>query len=268
VFSRDPDLSDYRAILTYGPQLDADGIEVIFYSAWYENDQFQEIAKDLRSSGLTFPAVHAEKSIGSLLGKPDKASIDLAIDRLNYNCYFAQQIGAEAIVLHLWGLPESDHHFERNLEQLPLCADFAWRYRLWPVVETVPCLATDPLTRLRQVIATDARCRVALDSEFLAHHNQLDAALAADWLWQDDRVMHVHIKDYDGRMSTDDGYRRYLQPGEGQIDFLTFFRGLKRRAFKGNISLEASAVTPGGAVDLDRIKKSLRIIRDLMNSRG
>lgn len=261
-FTRDPDLTDHSHILRYGPQLAVDGIEVIFYHAWYENDLFEQIAKDLRASGMTFPAVHAEKSIGTLLGKPDKASVDLAIDRLNINCYFAQKLGAGVLVLHLWGWPDMDNNFERNLEHFSLCVDFAWRYRLWLAVETIPCTRLDPLTRVRKAVEVDPRSRIALDTEFLAHHNQLDKALASDWLWQDNRVMHIHIKDFDGQMFTNNDTRRYLHPGEGRIDFPSFFRGLEQRSFKGSITLESPAIRPSGEVDLPRLQASLQTLRD------
>jgi sugar phosphate isomerase/epimerase len=265
-FSRDPDMSDYRSILRFAPQLDVDGIEVIFYSTWYADDHFQTIAKDLRSSGLNFPAVHAEKSIGALLGKGDKASVDLAIDRLNINCYFAQTIGAEILVLHLWGWPESDTNFARNLEQFNLCVDFAWRYRLWLAVETIPCIQSDPLTRVRQSFDFDPRSRVALDTEFLAYHNQLETAIATGWLWQDGRVMHLHVKDYNDCLATPDNKRLYLQPGQGKIDFPAFFSGLHRRGFAGNIVLESPCITPDDKVDLDPLKRSLSYLRELIST--
>ena len=34
-FSRDPDYTDYRAVLAYGPGLEVDGFEVLFYAGWY-----------------------------------------------------------------------------------------------------------------------------------------------------------------------------------------------------------------------------------------
>lgn len=264
-FSRDPDMSDYHAILEFGPQLDMDGIEVIFYSTWYDGDKFQDIIKGLKASGMRFPVVHAEKSIGSLLGKGDKASVDLAIDRLNINCWFAQSIGAEVLVLHLWGLPESDTQFERNLEQFSLCVDFAWRYRLWLAVETVPCLERDPLSRVRQAFEVDSRSRIALDTEFLAYHNQLDAALDAGWLWQENRVMHAHLKDFDNNLGAPGTKRRYLQPGQGKIDFPHFFRALRERRYTGNFTLESPSIAADDKIDLMPLKTSLAYLRQLID---
>src|SRR5579884_835064 len=65
-FSRYPDYTSYRATLTYGPQLDADGFELMFYPEWAE--QLDEIAARLKQSELHFPALHTEKSVGTALG--------------------------------------------------------------------------------------------------------------------------------------------------------------------------------------------------------
>ncbi|HEY5002587.1 MAG TPA: hypothetical protein VII61_05515, partial [Ktedonobacteraceae bacterium] len=66
-FSRHPDYTDYRAILEYGPQLEVDGLELMFYPSWYP--ELERIATDLQRSGLKFPVIHTEKNIGVALGK-------------------------------------------------------------------------------------------------------------------------------------------------------------------------------------------------------
>ena len=55
-----------------------------------------------------------------------------------------------------------------------------------------------PLENVRRALERDDRCRVTLDTEFLAHHAELDAALADDALWE--RVAHIHVKDYAGSL--------------------------------------------------------------------
>jgi len=60
--SRYPDQTDYHSILTYGPELNVDGFEVMFYPDWSEN--IKQISTDLQASGLRFPAIHTEKGIG------------------------------------------------------------------------------------------------------------------------------------------------------------------------------------------------------------
>ncbi len=261
-FSRYPDYTDYRAILEYGPQLEVDGLEVMFYPAWYAN--IDRIADDLQESGLRFPAMHSEKSIGTALGKPDLAEREQAIHGLAENCRLASLIGTEVLVLHLWGWPELDDNLERNLEHLTTCLDIAAQYGLELAIETIPCRQTDPLSNVHRAVERDGRCRVALDTEFLAGSRQLAGVFAEDWLWQENRVQHVHIKDFDGQAFLPDGTRRYLHPGEGDVDFIDFFAHLKQRDFAGNISLEAPAIDPEGRVDLGKLRKSLQLLRQLM----
>jgi len=83
-FTRERDAFDYHAILKYGPALEIDGLEVLFYRQWYE--QVDQIAADLRASGLRFPALRAEKSISPALGSGDPAERARALEKLKQNC--------------------------------------------------------------------------------------------------------------------------------------------------------------------------------------
>lgn len=259
-FARDPDQTDYQAILHFGPRLDVDGFEVIFFSDWYRS--CSSITNALATSSLSFPLLHAEKSIGPLLGSSQDTDQTLALQRLAINCQFAQTIGVHTVVLHLWGLPESDEAIERNLSALADCLTIADTYGVLLAIETIPCRHADPLTHIYQAITQDERCRVALDTEFLAIHHQIESALRSDWLWSNGSVQHIHIKDYDGQMFDTNGLRRYLHPGQGNIDFDHFFAVLKQRDFAGSISLEASAVTPDGSVDINCIQRSLVVLHN------
>jgi sugar phosphate isomerase/epimerase len=261
-FTRSVVPEDYHAIATYGPQLDADGFEVLFYEPW--TSYLDDVLAALCATRFRFPVLHAEKSIGTSLGTGAPADRRAALERLALNCAFARALGARVAVLHLWGLPESDTRYDNNLAALPECLDVAAAHGVTLAVETILCAAADPLTRVREALERDARCRVALDTEFLAHSGQLTAALEADWLWRGDIVRHVHIKDYDGQMTTVTGRRRFLQPGEGQIDFAAFFAGLRRRGYGGSLSLESSAFGPDFEVEIERTQRSLASLRALL----
>lgn len=260
-FTRDPDRTDYRAILTYGPALAVDGFELLFYPDWYPH--VDDIAASLRASGLRFPAIHAEKSIGPALGSDQSEARALGLRRLRDNCRLGGMLGAGLLILHLWGLPGSDEHLDRNLDALGACLTIAADEGMSVAVETIPCVRADPLGNVHRALDRDARCLAALDTEFLALHGQLDAALIAPWLWEGRRVAHIHVKDYDGRMVSADGHRRYLHPGEGRIDFGGVFGAIHEHAFSGFVSLEASAVDRVGAVDLGRLQTSIAALRDL-----
>lgn len=261
-FSRYPDYTSYRATLTYGPQLDVDGFELMFYPEWADN--LDEIAAQLKRSGLRFPALHAEKSVGTALGSLQEEKRAQGLRMLEANARLGRAIGAQLLVLHLWGWPELDDRLAINLQCLGPCLDLVEAYGLELAIETIPARQTDPLSNVRRAIEQDARAKVTLDTEFLTRYGQLDEALAADWLWREPLVRHIHIKDFDTALFSRENNRRYLHPGEGEIDFAHVFAALKARNFHGNISLEASAINADGVVDILRIQHSLALLRRLI----
>jgi sugar phosphate isomerase/epimerase len=251
-----------QAALAYGPQLEVGGFELMFDPAWYAN--IERVAGDLKRSSLAFPVVHADKRIGVALGKGDRAAPAL----LEANCQLATMLGAQLLVLHLWGGPDLDSNLERNLAQLRTCLEIAQRYDTALAIETLPCRRADPLSNVLAAIACDGRSQVALDTEFLAHHHQLDEVFAVDRLWGEKRVCHVHIKDADGQRFAPDGRRNYLQPGEGRIDFVSFFSQLRQKGFSGTISLEAPATAPSASGRINQLSASLEFIRRMWGRSG
>jgi sugar phosphate isomerase/epimerase len=260
IVTRAPDQTDHKAIVEHAPKLGAAGYELMLYEAWHGH--LDEVVEDLRGSNLPFPAVHADKSIGAGLGSADGDEADEALATLEVCCRAAAALGAKTLVLHLWELPSSDGAIERNLERLPACVDTAAAYDLVLAVETVQGTAGTPLANIRLALERDPRCQVTLDTEFLAFHGQLADSIAADWLWADQRVRHVHLKDFDGRLRDADG-RRYLLPGEGSLDLQGFLTGLVERGYTGAITLEASARTPSGELDDARLAEIAALVQQL-----
>ncbi|GHO42321.1 sugar phosphate isomerase/epimerase family protein [Ktedonospora formicarum] len=261
-FSRFPDQTGYQAVLEYGPLLEVDGFELMFYPNWY--GQIEQIAHDLKCSSLAFPAMHADKNIGIVLGKPEEEQRAMGIRWLEENCQLARRIGVRVMVLHLWGWPELDDDLERNLESLSACLDVTTRHDIELAIETIPCRRADPLSNIMAALECDNRSQVALDTEFLSDHSQLGEVFQQERLWREQRVRHVHIKDANGQRFGPDGKRLYLHPGEGQIDFASFFASLKELSFVGNISLEAPAIAQDGDVRVKQLRTSLDFLRRLM----
>jgi sugar phosphate isomerase/epimerase len=177
-----------------------------------------------------------------------------AIAELESNCRLAAALGATVVVLHLWELPVGDRRLEENLALLPACLDVAEAAGVTLAVETIPCTVGSPLENVQRALDQDERCRVTLDTEFLARHGQLDATLADDVVWA--RVAHIHVKDYAGALRDGDGTRRYLIPGEGTIDFEWVFGELGRRGYQGALTLEVSAVSADGHVNEQRFRQA------------
>ena len=262
-FSRFPDLTDYRSILTYGTELEVDGFEVMFYPDW--SAEIEQISTELLKSQLRFPAIHAEKGIVPALISSRAEERKQGWQWMKASCQMGKSLGARLLIFHLWGFPEYDEHIEHNLQFLNDCMKIAEDFELQLAVETVPCKYNDPLSNIYRAVEQKPDVLIALDTEFLSMHNQLEAVSNADWLWQQNRVRHIHIKDYDDNANSTDPIRRYLHPGEGNINFHKFFDTLKQHSFSGYISLEASVVNHDGERDIHKLKKSLAMLQDMLN---
>jgi sugar phosphate isomerase/epimerase len=261
-FGRYPVLIDHHDIIKYAPLLPVDGIEVMYYPEW--GPDIEQIAADLLATGLRFPALHIEKNAGPAMISSSATERAEGRAWLADSCRLGQLLGTQVAIFHLWGTPGSDEEIERNLAVLDDCVRIAEDYGVLLAVETIPCRKSTPLEVIKRVLEKNARSRVALDTEFLAIHGQIDAALEADWLWANQQVQHVHLKDYDGQQYTADNYRRYLHPGEGKLDFSALFAHLKQRGFTGNLSLEASVVSPDRSRDIPKLQTSLHYIQTLI----
>jgi sugar phosphate isomerase/epimerase len=250
--TRFPDVPDHAAIAEWCPRLDVDGLEISISRAW----DAERVEHDLASTGLRFETAHLDKRIGAeLLQDADAALAQLASD-----CRLAASLGAKLGVLHLWELPVGDRRLAENLALLPECLDIAEAAGITLAVETIPCSVGSPLENVHRALDADDRCRITLDTEFLAHHGQLDDALADDALWE--RVAHLHVKDYAGALRDGDDRRRYLIPGEGTIDFVKVFATVQERGYDGALTLEVSALTPAGSVDEQRFGAAESWLRD------
>lgn len=264
VFTRSSDPYSHEVILKYGQEFVADGFELIFYPRWYQDPK--PIVQVLRSCKLPFPVLHIEKSIGDSFGSSDTDEREQGILRFEQNCFFAQQLEAQTVVLHLWGLPSSDFQLEHNLQPLARCLDLAEQYGLTLAIETIPCTYADPLSNIKRAIEHDPRACVALDTQFLAWHDQLETVFTAPWLWQAEKVCHVHLKDHEGPFGSQNG-RNYLHPGEGQINFRRFVQQLRARGFTGALSLEARAIDSANQVEIEHIQTSLQFVRHLVSDK-
>ena len=117
-----------------------------------------------------------------------------------------------------------------------------------PLLARIAPRERPPRARVRRPVPHHARHRVP------GSHGELDAALVDDGLWE--RVAHIHVKDYAGSLRDSDGNRRYLIPGEGEIDFDGIFDTLRRRAYEGALTLEVSAVSADGLVSEQRFRQA------------
>ena len=241
VVTRHPEYPDPRRILDHPVPF---GRELSIYREWDEHSVVETL------TGLDVATAHADKSIGATLSTDDPA-----FDRFERDCRIAAALGARLVVLHLWELPDGDRFLERNLDRLPRLLDTAEEHDLTLAVETIPCSVGAPVDNVSRACERDERCRVTLDTEFLALHGQLDRAPGLG-----DRIAHVHAKDYDPAVWAAKPWNRYLIPGEGTAGVDAFLAALQ---YDGTVTLEISAVREDGSVDEERLANGCAWLRTL-----
>lgn len=264
VFSRDPDLSSIEVVTRGMRQLPDTGFEVMFYPGWYEAPA--DVSRQVAAVGAETPVLHTEKSIGPGAAASSVDERERAMARFAVNCRVAAANGATRLVLHLWGLPDSDTRFESNLAALPRLLDVAAQHDLSLSVESLLCRLRTPVDAVAACIDADSRAGITLDTAFLAMQDQLDRSVTDDRLWQrTGAVDHVHLKDC-ADVSVGWGQVGYVHPGEGSLDLRGFLEGLQARGYTGRITLEAPALTADAEPDLERIARSLEWIRGSLRS--
>jgi sugar phosphate isomerase/epimerase len=266
-FSHDPKAAAIDQVTRGMRQLPGTSFEVIFYRDWFV--AAEDMARAIVATRAPTPILHAEKSIGPAFASGRGLEIAAAFDRFEVNCRFARDIGARRVVLHLWGLPDSDTLFHRNLAVLPRLLDMAEAFGLTVSIETLPCRIRTPVEAVARCHEIDSRARVTLDTAFLAMQDELEMAVSDNRLWPS-VVDHVHLKDYaDPAPGWGAGY---LHPGEGTLGLARFIEGLVGRGGVSTVTLEAQAVDRGGAPDVARVEASLDWVRrtyaDAVRSRG
>ena len=254
--TRHPNRADPRLIAD-ARDLPCAGFELSIYPDWIE--EVDAVTEDIAGLALPIETAHAEKAVGARLSKGDPR----AVERLERSARLAARVGARLLVLHLWELPLGDRQLERNLDLLPACADVAEQAGLTLGIETIPCSVGSPLANVARAVEREPRCVAVLDTEFLATHDELNAAPDAGL-----PVGHVHVKDFAGEIRHGDPRTRYLLPGEGALDLDGFLDRLRADGYDGTVTLEPSAVDPDGGLDRTRLAAIATALRALDSRHG
>lgn len=261
-FSRDPDLTDIDIIIEGTRQLACDGFELIYYPAFYDDPgTTTNLLWTIRDR---LHVLHIEKSIGPLLGTGSAADAELALKRLATNAQLASDLEVERLVLHLWGLPDSDDDIDRNLSHYSECASIAESYGCRLTVESIPCRNETPLAHLRRVAAIHSDVAFTLDTEFLALHGELELAMSDGEILS--RTEQIHLKDFGGSLVDEEGKRMYLHPGQRVIDFAALMDAINKVPKVIDLCLESTSVNESGFVDLKQVQLDLDFIMELSRS--
>lgn len=264
-FTHEVRLSDHSGIIHTAPLVEADGIEVIFYASWYGRSD--AIARDIARHRISCPVVHGEKGIARLWGSEDSETRRTGIERFEENVEFAARVGAEKMVLHLWERPEGDATLERNLEYYDRALDRAEELGVRLAAETIPTIVGSPLQHILSIARRFPRSEITFDTEFLAHHGEVEEAFSTSTLKALPQLSHLHVKDYRGALVSPAGVRTYLHPGEGELDFKALFGNLLSSSYSGAVTLEATGFVDG-VFSLEKVNASLNYLRSLISSLG
>lgn len=122
-------------------KINCDGFEFLMYNSWYED--WEQIAEYLAKTEVEFPVFHIEKQVGELISRNEAGDIEQAHKLFEINCKMAKKLGAERLVLHLWGGLPSDRNIHINIEQFAILKETAAHIltlRL-PLIRSLPSLA-------------------------------------------------------------------------------------------------------------------------------
>ncbi len=242
-----------RLLSDHWRAFEADGFELMVFDEMYA--PMAELVRLYK--GIPIPVVHADKRIGDLLSR--EGTLPEAQEMLLTNARFALDLGAKRMVIHGWGIPDSDKYPERSygriLEMHRLCREMGVEM----LTENCCCVEGSPLAHFRRLAEMDENIRFIVDTRPAQFHRELKETLESDVFAA--RVRHMHINDYRG------GYKDWQclypipQPGKGDIDWNMVFSRLRSLGYRGTVTLEAPSMLAQG-VDAETLNGTLRYLRD------
>lgn len=248
---------DHRLIPVYVSELNCDGLELMMLRAWY--DDIEGRAKFLAKSGTRFTVIHSDKEIGVLLSRNEEGDTVEALRLFEISCRTGQTVGAQKLVLHLWGGWGTDAHIGYNIGILDRLLSLSQRYGLCLLIENIPCGVCDPLTHWAAIKSEYPEVRFVFDTRFGAFHRQLDEIFDRPW-FEDGSIAHMHISDFIGPPGDFTKLRPILFPNEGIAGFDILLPRIKS-TYDNSITLESPAIHDDGSVDIGKINRALELIK-------
>lgn len=248
------------------PSLCGRRFEFMVYNSW--GDSTGDYIRDFLMPGFEYPVLHADKNIGELVSL-SKDNIPEAVELFGKKCKYASALGAEKIVLHLWNGPESDRNFGNHLSALPYFIDVAEGAGLLLTVENVVCAAETPLSRMAELHSYFPDLKFTFDTKMAAFHGEMGKICSDEYrhFWEDGIISHIHCNDFGGTAG-DFSTLRTLHIGQGNIDFISFFRFLRSVGYSGSMTLECTCMRPDGSVDPEAMNRDVAEVGRLMELAG
>jgi len=262
-----PSADNFALLKQLSKELSCDGFEFIIefhmYEAGYEDVEEQKCL--LKELNLCIPVVHCDKMIGEYISIDGSEQTAEAYRLFEVNCDFAKEIGAEKLVLHLWGGMASDRYIQNNIAAYPKLKEIADTYGLDLLVENVVCNTENPMKHLCELREAYPDIHFLFDTKMAAFHDELELLYDPeyDWLWKEGHIRHYHVNDYAG------GYMDWtklsaLPVGTGKLDMERFFEFLRSIRYNGDITTEGVAFDDEGNVDVELLNRQFDYIREKM----
>lgn len=252
---------DWKLIIDNKDNLISDAYELMMLKTYY--DQFREMEKQFSANNMIFSVIHSDKDIGTLLSHADKSDTAEAIRLFQLNCEFGVNIGADKIVLHLWGGFDSDLNIEHNVDMCEKLLEISQRYGITILIENIPCRINDPLTYWDILERRYPELRFIVDTRFLAFHSQIDDIFESKW-FDRGKIIHMHVSDFTGPPKDFSVLRPILHPHEGIINIDTLLSKVTD-LYDGSITLESPVIGNDGSLDIDKLNNSLNYIKKVSN---
>ncbi len=229
--------------------------ELLVYS---RHNDLQEIANIVNHFDISIASVHGAKKLGDMFFTEVIQEIELYKTKFKENLQLAKAIGAKLIVLHGWNYTTKKLDPYKLVQKWNDLRDQTRGAKLELSIELVPSPTREFSISIFSAIDEDLDTSISLtlDTESAAWSGYF-----SEFLECINRIGNVHIKDYDGRPIGSNGRRRYLKPGEGNINFKSIFKKLKEAKYRRSIVLEAPHHT------IDELNNTLTILKSMMEDR-
>ena len=252
---------DWNLIIENKNNIAANGFELMMLKVYYT--QFREMEKVFAANDMTFPVLHSDKDIGTLLSHADKESTTEAFRMYDLNCEFGANIGAEKVVVHLWGGGDSDKNIEHNINMCEKILEISQKYKITLLIENIPCWLKDPLTYWDILEQRYPELRFIVDTRFLGFHSQTEEIFTSNW-FDKGKIIHTHVSDFNGPPRDFSSLRPILHPHEGIIDMDTLLAGITD-IYDGSITLESPVIHADGSLDINKLNNTLNYMKKVSN---
>ena len=233
-----------------------DGMEFMMIPYYY--NELESVIETIKSCNIPIPIIHCDKDVGVLFSECSTESTEKAFKLLKLNCKVGKELGADKMVFHLWGGIKSDYNIEYNISLLPRALELANSYNLKILIENIPCTTYSGLQNWRRLYGFVPEINFVFDTRFGAFHDEIDDIINEP-IW--DSITHLHISDYSSYPRDFSKIRPILHPGEGVIDFNSFFTKLKSKNYAGTITLESPVMIPYGT-DIKKLNSTLYYLKN------